>query len=151
MSKVHDQLRQHVDGADRFMTGFQIGRARTYKRKPPEWTESKHDIQRVLLIAFPQLHNDQRQRRQAARWAQVIVLYFHLGYTAKQVGEEIGVKTSTVTGVIRRTRLVAAGHRSNGSGLRGGKRGRPRQAKKMVFNISGTNREVCVSPLEHRV
>ncbi len=144
MSKVHDQLRHHVDGNDSFMSGFQLGGARTYKRPAPEWTESKTETQRVLLTAFPQLSTNQKQRRQASRWAQVIVLYFRLGYTAKQVGEEMGVRTSTVNGIVRRTRLVAAGHRSNGSGLRGGKRGRPK-TKKMVFNIPGTYVEVYPS------
>jgi hypothetical protein len=127
------------------MSGFQLAGPRTYERVAPRWTENKQDIQRVLLTAFPELHNDQKKRKQAARWAQVIVLYFHLGYTAKQVGEELGVKTSTVNGIVRRTRLVAAGHRSNGSGLRGGKRGRPKKVKKMVCINPSTYVEVYVS------
>src|SRR6266850_8035817 len=103
MGKIHDQLRQHVDGADSFMTGFQIGHARSYQRMPPAWTQNNLTLRHVLETAFPKHRTDPRQRRQMGRWAQVITLYFLLGYTAQQVAEEMDVKTSTVTGIIQRT------------------------------------------------
>src|SRR5260370_24383330 len=121
MNKIHEQLRQHFDGSEGIMTGFQIGAARTYMRKAPAWVMDNVKIQRILLRAFPKLRTDPRQRHQAARWAQVVVLYFHLGYTAKQIGEEMDVPRSTVVGIIRRIRLVAKAWQSNGSGPRGGK------------------------------
>jgi hypothetical protein len=141
MSKVHKQLRHYFDGSESIMTGFQIGAARTYARKAPAWVMDNKQAQIVLLRAFPNLRNDQRQRHRAARWAQVITWYFHLGYTAKQIGEEMGVPRSTVVGIIRRIRLVARAWQSNGSGPRGGKRGRPRI---IVCTNGGTSRKVCL-------
>jgi DNA-directed RNA polymerase specialized sigma24 family protein len=142
VSKVHDQLRRYVDGRDNYMAGFQIGEARTYRRKLPAWTNNNSETRRVLLAAFPELHTNQRQRHQAARWAQVITLCFHLRYTAKQAGEEMGVPPSTISGIVQRIRRVAAGYRANGCGKRGGKRGRPSKANKMVFNNTSTYVEV---------
>jgi hypothetical protein len=125
---THDQLRRNFDGADTFMTGFLVGRAREYKRRVPRWVHNKAKIQKILLSAFPKLKTDPKQRTGAARWADVIHYYFRLRYTASQTSEELSLKLSTVNETVRSIKRVAKGRRADGK-IRGGKRGRPRGAR----------------------
>lgn len=126
MSRDHDQLRQSLDGNDSFMTGFQIGQAKTYKKKIPKWVNNNPEIQKILLSAFPKLRTDQKQRAAAARWANVIHYYYRLLYTYVQTAEELSMKLETVRNILRRINRVSKGRRANNSGLKGGKRGRPK-------------------------
>src|ERR1700676_886948 len=119
MTKTHDQIRKSVDGNDSFMTGFQIGQLKTYKRKIPLWVNSDKEIQKILLSAFPKLKTDSRQRTRAARWANVIHFYFRLRYTASQIADELGFKPSVVYDIVFRIKRAAAGQKANGSGPRG--------------------------------
>jgi hypothetical protein len=127
MGKIHDQLRGIVDGNDSFMTGFQIGKPKQYRRKVPVWLNNNKQIQVILLSAFPKLGTDQRQRTMAARWANVVHYYFRLRYTDAQTAEELGIKVETVKNVLNRIRRAAGGRKANGSGARGGKYGRPKK------------------------
>jgi len=119
------------------MTGFQVGQARTYKKKWPRWVMNDPEVARVIQVAFPKWRTDERQRKGAGRWVYVLHLYYRMNYTMKDIGEELGVPTSTVRGVVQRAKLVSLGRRSNGSGARGGKKGR-RRVKQMVCINSGT-------------
>jgi hypothetical protein len=110
------QLRNVMDGGEQFMGGHGIVKARTYKRKVPEWTKSDKAIRKVILRAFPGLASDPEQRKAASRWANVINLYFRLGYTRSQIAEEIGSSSSKVHGVIRSILRVSKGLRANGTG-----------------------------------
>jgi hypothetical protein len=127
MGNTHDQIRRIVDGNDSFMTGFQIGKPKQYRRKIPAWLNNNKQVQVILLSAFPKLKTDTRQRKMAARWANVVHHYFRLRYTDVQTAEELGIKVKAVQNIVGRIRLVAAGRRANGSGIRGGKGGRPKK------------------------
>src|SRR6266480_1444919 len=52
--------------------GFQIKRIRREERDTPEWAKTSEGIQKILLTAFPKLHEKPLQRKRAGRWAQVI-------------------------------------------------------------------------------
>lgn len=126
MSRNHDQIRKFVDGADGFMSGFQIGQAKVYKRKMPRWVNSDSEIRKILLSAFPKLKTDAKQRTAAARWANVIHYYFRLRYTYIQTAEELAIKPETTRNILRRIKRVAEGRRADNTGPKGGHRGRPR-------------------------
>lgn len=128
MSRTRKQLRQHIDGSDNFMGGFQIGKAKTCKRQTPSWVNNNAKVAAILLSAFSKLKNIQTQRARAARWANVIHYYFRLHYTETQVSEELELSLQTVHSLIRNIKRVASGYRANGSGLKGGKRGRPKNS-----------------------
>lgn len=126
MNKDQQQLRQSFDGNDNFMTGFQIGQLKTYKKKIPYWVNNNFEIRKILSSAFPKLKTDAKQRTAAARWANVIHFYFRLRYTYTQIAEELSLTPATVDSLIRNIKRVASGHRANGSGLKSKKRGRPK-------------------------
>jgi hypothetical protein len=113
--RAKDQLRQHVDGNDNFMRGFQIGKLKSYKKKIPRWVNNNEEIRKILLSAFPKLATDPRQRVGAARWNNVIHYYFRLRYTYVQTAEELSLKPRTVNDIVCRMNRVAAGRPANGS------------------------------------
>lgn len=129
MNKNQQQLRQSFDGNDSFMTGFQVGQLKTYKRKMPTWVNNDSEIRKILLTAFPKLKTDQKQRTAAARWANVIHYYFRLRYTHVQTAEELAIKPKAVRNIVERIRCVSDGRRASSSKLRGGKRGRPKKSE----------------------
>jgi hypothetical protein len=129
VSRKYSQLRKVVDTSDLFISdGNQDVGARQYARLVPAWAKSDKAIKSLLLRSFPKLATDPKQREAAGRWAAVINLYFRLGYTRSQVAEEIGSSSGKVHGVIRNISRVINGLRANGSGLRGGKRGRRKKS-----------------------
>jgi hypothetical protein len=109
-------IRNMMDGGEQFMSGHGIVKARTYKRRIPEWALSDKEVRKVILRAFPRMKSDSEQRALAARWASVIHLYFRVGYTRSQIAEEIGSSTDKIHGVIRSILRVSKGLRANGSG-----------------------------------
>lgn len=113
-------------GIDAFTGGFQVGAARTYKRKPQIWANSQKEIRKVLLTAFPKQATNPKERDRAGRWLRVIHLYYRLGYTYKQVAEEIGVKPRLVARMLYRINRVQKGLRSDSKKARGGTEGRPK-------------------------
>ena len=82
----YDKMRQSVDPES---LGRIVG-PRSYRgRKLQAWAMNDAEVQRLLLFAFPRMHDKRprykRQREDAARWARVIHLYFRMKYTASQV------------------------------------------------------------------
>jgi DNA-binding NarL/FixJ family response regulator len=121
------QLRNVMDGGEQFMGGHGIVKARTYKRKVPEWTKSDKAIRKVILRAFPKTTEDPSQRKAASRWASVIHLYFRLGYTRSQIAEELNSTTLKIHNVVRSILRVSKGLRADGTGVLGAPKGRPRK------------------------
>jgi hypothetical protein len=125
-NRIKGKLRQQFDGNDHFIRNFQVGGTRKYERKTPLWVHDNKKIEKVLLSAFPKLMTDETQRKRAARWAGVIHYYFRLRYTYVKVGEELGLKTNVVNGIVRSIKRASCGRKANGSGQRGGANGRPK-------------------------
>jgi hypothetical protein len=97
------ELRKTIDGRELGPTGvgFQIKNIRTEKRDVPEWARTNEGIQKLLLTAFPKLKINDSQRKRAGRWAQVIQMYFRMGWTYSEVADALEEKPRVIEMVIR--------------------------------------------------
>lgn len=100
---VRKQLRQSVDGNESFMNAFLIGRKRRYTRKRPPWVTDDVFVAALLRRAFPHAGH----RKKAGRWMRIIQLYYRLGYTCRQVAEELGEPMWRVRFTINDIRVAA--------------------------------------------
>jgi len=119
-------------GVDAFTGGFQVGSARTYKRKPQIWTNNDPEIREVLLTAFPKQATNAKQRAKAGRWLRVIHLYHRMGYTKTQIAADMGLTPEAVKSLLRAISRTRKGltWRGKPRGLRGV--GRPRQSAPLI-------------------
>lgn len=125
MSKKSSRLRRAVD--DSFVGGgHQIVKPRQYKKTIPAWANNNDEIRKIVIRSFPKWDSDDKQRTRAARWVRVIQLYFRMGYTYVQAAEEMGLFPKQIKDIICRVRRVSVGKRANGTGLLGGRPGRPK-------------------------
>lgn len=99
-------------------TSFQLCIIRRKVKPQHSWAARNDSIQRVLLTAFPKLVRNESQRRRAGRWARVIQLYFQMGLSYAEVGQEIKEKPGTVMTLIRSISRVAGGRTANGADRR---------------------------------
>lgn len=99
-------------------SGFQIKNIRRQERDTPEWARTNEGIQKILLVAFPRLREDSKQRAAAARWARVIQMYFQMGWTRFEIADELNIKPGTVLTLTRSIVRTSKGLRANGSGPR---------------------------------
>jgi hypothetical protein len=128
MNRDFQQLRKILDGNDGFMTGSRIGNLRRQRKRPvPEWAKDNRKIQTILLRSFPKLQTEARQRKAAARWARFIHLYFRLGYTYRQVAEELDISLKASQSLTRAITRAAASKRTDTSQPFNLKRGRPKK------------------------
>jgi hypothetical protein len=122
------KLREVLDSNDSFIVGgHQIVHARSYKRETPAWVTKNSEIRKLLLRSFPRLATNERQKRAAARWAMIIHLFYHMGYTSSQVAEEMGLALNKVKAICKSIRRVSKGLRADGRGKLTGKLGRPKK------------------------
>ncbi len=98
------------------------------KKKIPDWTKSKAAMLELLRSVFPKLLTDKRQQKHAARWFDLIQLYYKRGEPTSVVASTMNVRRSWVQGTLRRIRNAAAGKRTDGK-PRTGKPGRPKQIR----------------------
>ncbi len=98
--------------------GFQIKKIRREERSMPDWAKSDTGVQKILLTAFPKLHEKPLQRKRAGRWAQVIQLYFRQGWTFSEVADELNEKPRSIEMVIRGITWTSKGMRADGRGPR---------------------------------
>jgi len=132
---VYKQLRKKFDGADSFVAG-----GHTVGGKPgtshaervantPEWANNDKQVRSLLLKVFPKLETDEKQRARATKWAQVMYLYFRIGWPSSRIVLELKITDVYFWNLLRRIRRVAKGKRSDrpkdDRGLR--PRGRPRK------------------------
>lgn len=118
LSETNAELRGKVDGDDPFFEGHRIIKPRRGNRKCPEWAADNTKLRKVLLLAFPKLETNAKQRAKAGRWARIIQLYFRSQMTNGQVAHELKMSIAHIDTVLRAIRRAAAGLRANGSGKR---------------------------------
>jgi hypothetical protein len=107
----------HFDGSDPFMTGgHQILKIRRQKRETPEWTKNDEEIKKLLLRSFPSLKTNAFQRAGAARWTRFIHLYYRIGMTCGQIGEEMKISFDSAQNLSRRIARASRGIKANGAG-----------------------------------
>ncbi|HTQ97233.1 MAG TPA: hypothetical protein VMH89_10530 [Candidatus Acidoferrum sp.] len=100
-----------------FLYGFQIKRFRTgYRKNSPRWARAKIDIGKLLLRAFPKLATNASQRRRAGRWAQIINMWYLMGWSESEIAEELGMSVENVRFKLVCIDRVSKGFRANGSG-----------------------------------
>jgi len=126
-------LLTQLDGSDSFVQGgHQViktaGATRHASRmaQVPVWVNDDREVQKILSKAFPKWRTDQRQKKQAALWNAVIYFYWRAGRTRSQVASDLKITDRKVKDIVGCINRVAAGKRADGSGKRGGKRGRPK-------------------------
>ncbi len=123
------RLRAAFGGDSGFMSAHQIKKAHTAHPRhiPEEWTLDNTEVQKVLLRAFPKLHTNLRQNKQAARWVLLITLYFRMNKSSRDVAHELKTKPKNVELAVARIRRVARGYRADNTGPRSGRApGRPK-------------------------
>jgi hypothetical protein len=89
--------------------GFQVRRVpqRHQEKEVPVWAVKDESLRVILLAAFPKLHTNVSQRKAAARWAQVIQLYYRQGWTEAEVADEMMEKVNSIRCVVFRIKKVA--------------------------------------------
>src|SRR5205085_2251114 len=115
-----------LDRKDIFQTGHGIRGGPTLRmQKIPEWMYQTKDVGEVLLRVFPKLETDERQRKSATRWLEIIQLYFKSGWSVRDVAEKLSISEKKVYDTAQRLTRAGAGLRTTGK-PRIGKRGRPK-------------------------
>lgn len=94
--------------------GFSVESIDRESRNSPSWANSPEGVQRILLTAFPRLHSDPNQRIRAARWAQIIHLYFQLGWPDAVVAEALNMKVNAVKMICRTIVYTSQGRNKHG-------------------------------------
>ena len=84
-------LRNKIDSGDRFMQAHQITKVRSKEREIPDWVFDNKEVQRVVLTSFPKLKVHALQKAKAARWVQLIYLYYRMGLPLQVVAKEMSV------------------------------------------------------------
>ena len=99
------KLLKEVFGVD----GFQVHHTpyRREKKKTPEWAIKDENLRTILLVAFPRLHINASQRKSAARWAQVIQLFYRQGWTETEVADEMLETVCSIRHLVFRIRKLA--------------------------------------------
>src|ERR1700688_655382 len=116
---VYKQLRKKFDGADSFVDGGHItgGKPSTSHTervaKTPEWANDDQQVRLLLLKVFPKLETDEKQRARAAKWAQIIHLYFRMGWTDSRIALELKISLVSVGSLLRAVRRAASGKRAD--------------------------------------
>jgi len=130
LNRDFEQLRTKFDSRDGFVSGgHQIKKIRTREKEIPLWaTNDKETQQKVLLRAFPKLQTDSKQRKRAARWAAVLVLFYRMNMTKSQIGAELRIGSTVVNSILQRARRVAKGISANNTGIHGRRMGRPKKS-----------------------
>src|ERR1700676_2995615 len=131
---VYKQLRKKFDGADSFVDGGHTvgGKPSTSHTervaKTPEWANDDEQVRLLLLKVFPKLETDEKQRARAAKWAQIIHLYFRMGWTSSRIALELKIRDVIIRNIIRDIRRARGGKRSDTGKQRGLRpRGRPKK------------------------
>jgi hypothetical protein len=150
------QLRKKFDSQDPFMSnGHQMIRPREDMHRRLDWTEDNKIVGEVLLRSWPHMRDRSSKKYylhalKARLWLHIILFYFRLGMTAKQVADEpSNVNWKLTPKRVNHLALTIkrAGERYSNGILpkpRGGKRpraGRPKtQIKSFCFRIKGLRR-----------
>jgi hypothetical protein len=112
------ELRKSFDGSDPFMGNPQIIVVRKRPKNVPYWAMNDKLTREVINRSFPKWRISKNQRKRAARWIQVIVLYFRKDMPHNQVAEEMHIGYGTLRTLIRNIRRAGANNRANGTGGR---------------------------------
>ena len=118
-----------LDAKDNFQKCYiKRGGPTNRMRNTPAWMRNERTIRSLLLRVFPKLKTSERQRQGAARWLEIIRLYYLNGWHAPDVAEELHISEKRVYDTAQRLMRAGAGLRTTGK-PRTGKRGRPKSIR----------------------
>lgn len=120
-SKDYERLRALIDSDDSFLaggTGHQIQKERVLERETPSWAIDNRELRKIIETAFPKWRKNAKQRHQAARWAQVVYLFYRMHLPRQHVAAEMKISIETVKNLLKRIRRTANGVRSDNTGKR---------------------------------
>jgi hypothetical protein len=143
-SKDFAQLRQNFDAHEAFVAGGHAirgsGRSSHRERveKTPEWANSDLEVRKLLLMVFPKLATDERQRKSAGVWNTVIYMYFRLGYTRLYISLLMKWSPPKVNSTIRHIRRAMNGQTVKGKIRTGKKPGRPKKIGALLGATNGS-------------
>lgn len=105
----------------------------------PVWALDDMKIKKILLRSFPDMKTDEKQRKRAAIWYEVIYQYWRVGRTRGQVAGDLGLTERQVKDTLLCISRVASGKAANGSKKphKGYKQGRPKK-RSPIETSSGT-------------
>ena len=126
-----------IPGLDRnelFQKGYLIRGAPkgSWKKRTeniPAWALNNKTVKELLLMVFPKMSSDRRQRDRAGRWARVIQIYFRAARPASETAHTLGISQKAVYDTVLRIRRAARGLRTTGRERTAGKPGRPRRIR----------------------
>jgi hypothetical protein len=144
LSEKHMRLRATIDSSDRFMDAHQITKVRSMDREIPEWALSNKEVQRILLLAFPTLKTNPRQRARASMYNRIIYLYWRMRLPYTIVAREMGMSEVLLKRKIQTLTRLAKGLDNHGV-----PRKRHPSNKPVEGTTEGSN-ETIKSPLLHR-
>lgn len=139
-------LRAQLDSNDKFVAGGH-GEIRTFgatrhaerMKDVPVWVDDDDKIRELLLLAFPKLKSDTKQKQAALIWVKIIHLYWRAGMTRRQVANAINRTEEQTHYLIRSISRVVKGQRADGTGPRTGKIGRPKKTHAPIEPTSGNS------------
>lgn len=118
-----------LDAKDNFQEGYiKRGGPTNRIRNTPAWMRNEKTIRIVLLRSFPNLKTNEGQNKSAARWLEIIRLYYQSGWHALDVAEELHISEKVVYDTAQRLMRAGVGLRTTGK-PRTGKRGRPKSIR----------------------
>lgn len=125
--KMTDLLR--ADGPRSLQPWNPAGRTTHPKRisNIPLWTQDKNRILEILQTAFPGFQTNPTRLKKAARWFQVIDLYYAQRCTRSKCADELGVSVGIIDSLLIRINKVVNGLSANGRKRR--RMGRPKKAE----------------------
>ena len=116
--KDMQKLRGKMDGSEGFMSAHQIKKVRTREREIPEWTLNNKEVQKIILLSFPNWRTNEIQRERAGRWVMLIHLYYRARLSGTQVAQEMDTSLNVVKTLLKSIRRVSKGLRADNSGPR---------------------------------
>ena len=94
--KTHDDfasLRRVADGEDQYIAGSRAQHVRGSNKeriqKTPPWVYNDKAVQQIVQRAFPKMQTDERQRKQATLWTQIIHHWWRAGLSEGQAVYQI--------------------------------------------------------------
>jgi hypothetical protein len=102
------------------LEGMQIRTVKGRPHRDATWARDEKKVLRLLRRVFPHVWQADRPMRlrhgyhSAARWFEVIRLYFAAGWDAKSIGERLNSTQTAVENVVQRVRRARRGMSQHG-------------------------------------
>jgi len=106
---ISRQLKKFGVGA-----GYQIMKAKRPIKKVPDWVNDDDKIREILIVSFPNMKKDSREKARAGRWLRIIYLYYRRQWGRGQIAHEMKLTYHVVNRIIFRIRACAEGLRTDG-------------------------------------